>query len=132
MYLNEKSLLAVENIDIILEGIRNPTDGLRDISVQKTTLQQLIHSLPLIHPGLYPKHPTVCGAFQLPFNTPMTPKNRIFKQFRHFHQLIDDNVDWHLMEKQQQTDAKDYFPVKLAPENPSLSVIIQKKKTTWS
>ena len=33
------------------------------------------------------------------------------------------------MEKQQLTDAKEYFPVKLAPENPSLSVIIQKKNT---
>ena len=32
------------------------------------------------------------------------------------------------MEPQQQTDAKDCFPVKLAPENPSLSVIIRKKK----
>ena len=33
------------------------------------------------------------------------------------------------METQQQTDAKVYFPVKLAPENPKLSVIIQKKQT---
>ena len=129
VFLNKTSLVAVKNDDIILEGIRNPTDGLWDIPVRKTTLHEFNHPLPPIHPGIYPKSPTVCGAFKLPFNTPMTPKNKIFKSFRHFHQLIDDNEDWSLMETQQQTDAKVYFPVKLAPENPKLSVIIQKKHT---
>ena len=46
VFLNKTSLVAVKNDDIILEGIRNPTDGLWDIPVRKTTLHEFNHPLP--------------------------------------------------------------------------------------
>ena len=33
------------------------------------------------------------------------------------------------MDKQQQTNAKEYLPIKIEPDNPLLSVIIYKEKT---
>ena len=61
--------------------------------------------------------------------SPAPTKNRIDKTLRQSHQLIDDNIDDELINNQQKSDAKLYIPVHISPDNPSLSVIIQKKKT---
>ena len=61
---------------------------------------------------------------------PSSPtKNRVNKILCQLHQLIDDNIHDELINKQQKSDAKLYLPVHILPENPSLSVIVQKKKT---
>ena len=59
---------------------------------------------------------------------PAPTKNRIDKTLRQSHQLIDDNIDDELINNQQKSDAKLYLPVHISPDNPSLSMIIQKKK----
>ena len=42
---------------------------------------------------------------------------------------MDNNIDDELISNQQQSDAKLYLPVHISLKNPSLLVIIQKKKT---
>ena len=129
VYLNNKILLAVKDNEVIMEGKRNLNDGLWDIPIQKTTLTKFNHPLPPIHPGLYKSLPRISTANIIKYKKPLPTKNRVAKLLRQFHQLIHENIDYNIIEKQQQTDVRTYLPVKIAPDNPSLSVIIHKKKT---
>ena len=56
-------------------------------------------------------------------------KQRVNKVLQHFDDLIDDNIFDNLLQKQQQIDMKQYFPIQIQHENLSMSVIIHKKKT---
>ena len=128
VHLNKSTLLATKNKEIIMEGIQNPADGLWDIPIQKTILSINNHSLTPLHPGMYKGSATVCSATVPQYKKSVPSKNRVAKQHCHFHELIDENIDWYIMDKQQQTDSKKYLPIKITPDNPSLSVIIHKKK----
>jgi hypothetical protein len=64
----------VKNNAIILRGTRNPTDGLWDIPVQKQTMQRFNHSLPPIHPGMYPSSAKACVASSYLLDHPQ-PRN---------------------------------------------------------
>jgi len=57
--LNKKKLLAVKNDKIILEGHRNYLDGLWDIPIQKTRLQQDNYINPAHHGLQYDKKSTI-------------------------------------------------------------------------
>ena len=58
---------------------------------------------------------------------PKQQKSSIHKDFRYFDKLITDNIDYDAIEKQMDKDKKLYAPVTI--QSPSMSVIIQKKKT---
>ena len=129
MYLNNKIILAVKNNEVIMDGKRNLTDSLWDIPIQNTTLSKFNHPLPPIHPGIYKSSPRIPTANIIKYKTSPPTKNRVAKLFRQFRQLIYDNIDYNIIEKQQQTDAQLYLPVKIALDNSSMLVIIHKKKT---
>ena len=46
--------------------------------------------------------------------------------------MIQDNIDYLNIEKQMNKDAVQYTPIKILNDNPSMSVIIHKKKRTQS
>ena len=54
--LNDKTLEAYKNQKLVLAGIRNRTDGLWDIPVYKTTMQEGNYKPPLLH-GTIPSSP---------------------------------------------------------------------------
>ena len=56
-------------------------------------------------------------------------KHRITKFLRHVQGIINNNIFDNIIQQQQKIDAATYSPVKLTPDNPSLLVIIHKKKT---
>ena len=59
---------------------------------------------------------------------PTTFKHRAKKVLRHFDDLIDDNIFDNLLQKQQKWTKSNVFPIKIQHDNPSMSVIIYKKK----
>ena len=46
--------------------------------------------------------------------------------------LIQDNTDNYHIKQQLKQDAKQYCPINIIKGTPSLAIIIQKKKNTWS
>ena len=71
--LNKTHLTAVKNNNIILQGVRNPSDGLWDIPVQKTQMSSQNFNLPPPNAGMYKrankKHivsPVIKTNFQAP------------------------------------------------------------------
>ena len=64
-------------------------------------------------------------------NVKKAPKKqdlRLPRDFRYFDDLIQDNIDYLNIEKQINKDALQYAPINILNDNPSISVIIHKKK----
>ena len=128
--LNDRKLYALKNKEIVIEGDRNPSDGLWDIPIFKTSISKQNYPAPHIHPGIYPsRSPAVLNSLIAGVDKamPKQQKSRIHKDFRNFDSLITDNMDYDAIEKQIRDDKKLYAPVTI--QSPSMSVIIQKKKT---
>ena len=101
IYLNKKTLIAVKDKEIILEGTRNHTDGLWDIPVQKSSITEINHTIPKhIHPGLYIARETSDKANKIPYIVPTTNKHKVGKELQRFNELVDDNIFDNLITKQ--------------------------------
>ena len=125
--LHKKFLLATKNNKVVLQGYRNISDGLWDIPIAKTSISPRNYPSPPTHAGLYQNSnntlkPTTCKSTKVKTNfSPLT------KMLRPLSNLAEDNAFDNIIEKQKKEDNKHMY--KVAKMNPSMSVIIQKKKT---
>ena len=55
--------------------------------------------------------------------------SKLPREYQQFEALINDNIDDNIIVKHIRKDALNYFPIKIEHGNPSMSVMIQKKKT---
>ena len=125
MYLNKKILIAVQDKEITLEGTRSYTDELWDISVQKSSITEINHTIPKnIHPGLYIARETSNKANKIPYIVPTQNKDRVNKKLRRFNKLVNDNIFDNLITKQKNIDTKLYGSVQIQHKNSSISVIV--------
>ena len=128
--LYKKILLAIKNKEIVLKGIRNPIDRLWDIPVCKDTITGDNFPMPSIHPGIYSARKKRGVA---PSNNNAIRKgssNDIFKQeLSKFGDIIDHNILDTCLQQSSKNNAKEYLKVNLAPQTPSMAVIINKKQT---
>jgi hypothetical protein len=126
--LNKHHLVAIKDKQVILTGVRNPYDKLWDIPVQKQAITSRNFSMPAIHPSIYQAkiedkkhkshHPPRCKP----------KKNTFIQELNQFNELIDHNIlDNFLHKERKKTTA--YCHTNLTPQNPSLAVIINKKRT---
>ena len=128
--LTKKTLLVIKNKEIVLQGIRNKCDGFWDIPVSKRTMSPTNYKLPPTHPGIYPSTAPTHNMAKYSFSPRYsTVKNTIPKHMRLMNDLIGDNIFQHTLDTQFNEDIKNTQRVALIHDNPSLSVIIQKKKT---
>ena len=129
VHLNKTKLVAIKNDKVILEGTRKYADGLWDIPVHKQYVTTENYKQPHIHPGLYKDRttPKVDSIITTPKRPSKSKDLRLPKEYRYFDELIEDNIDYISIDKQVLKDKASYAPVTI--NNPSMAVIIQKKKT---
>ena len=130
-------MIAVKEDEVILEGKRSNSDGLWDIPVYKTDISQNNYRSPLSHPSMYPHSNKL--NFKHKALAMLSPKSKIKKHRLHkilrkygFNTLIPDNIDDYHIKRQLQQDAKQYCSINIVKDTPSLVIIIEKKKHTWS
>ena len=123
-------LTVIKNKKIVLQGIRNKCDGLWDIPVTKRTLSPTNYEFPPIHPAIYPSTATKPKQTKRPFSSRSTTvKNTIPQHMRRMNAVIEDTIFQNTLDQQLHEDIKHIQRVALIHDNPSLSVIIQKRKT---
>ena len=129
VFLNEKTLLAVKDDKVVLKGIRNRTDNLWDIPVQKKSISCDNYEEPRVHAAIYSTPISDTPVKKKMFQSTQKIKHTIPKFLRQFNDIIDSNIFDSIITKQMKIDAAQYCPVRIIKEQPSLAVIIQKKKT---
>ena len=109
--LNKRKLMAVKETQVILEGSRNCSDGMWDIPVYKTNIQDANYATPKIHPSIYPTRNKEAANFILTNNKQIHCKSEDLKippEFQHLNQLIDDNIDNIYFDRQMRKNASQY------------------------
>ena len=99
--------MAIKNNNIVLNGIRNPTDGLWDIPVTKHAITPQNYDLPRISPGIYPnKHRKIYKADQ---NTKIKhAHHHILPDLQALNYLIDHSICDEQIHQQLVQDRKHY------------------------
>ena len=127
--LNKQHLIAIKDKKVILTGVRNPYDKLWDIPVQKHTIASQNFCMPNIHPAIYQKRQKETAVDNNPLPRCKPKKENLLQEINQCNELIDHIIlDNFLQKERKKTDAT-YCKTNLTPENPSLAVIINKKRT---
>jgi hypothetical protein len=129
--LNKENLTAIKNDKIILKGVRNPTDGLWDIPVQKTHISSQNCALPSPNAGIYARTPqiTTSPGKKKKDKRHSPARHKIHPAFQRLNYLIDHNICDDQIARQLTEDRKSFQAVRIAPQTNALNVIIHKKKT---
>ena len=112
--LNKRKLLAIKEKQVILEGSRNYSDGLWDITIYKTNIQDSNYFTPKIHLSIYPSRNEEAINCIITNNKQIYQKSEEFKlppEFQRFNRLIDDNINNMYIDNQMRKDASTYAPV---------------------
>ena len=130
---NKDILLVMKNKKIVLRGIRNRRDNLWDIPIEKCKISPQNYHLPSHRPALQQKTTTMPTTINSRRRQTSPKANSSIDIFEHelifFMDITDNNIlDIHL-DKMKKDATTAYCRVNLQPKEPSLAVIIQKKKT---
>ena len=113
---------------MILTGVRNQYDKLWDIPVQKQAITLQNFRMPAIHPSIYPAKIEDKSNITHPSPRCKPKKINFIQELNQFHELIDHNILDNFLHKANKKKAH-YCQTNLTPQNPSLAVIINKKRT---
>ena len=127
--LDKTHLTAVKNDNIILQGVRNPTDGLWDIPVHKTKMTSHNFQLPHTNAGMYKSAKKLITSPVKQEKIKAPARHKIHPDFQSLNYLIDHNICDDQISRQISNDKKSFRSVSISPRTNSLNVIIHKKKT---
>ena len=123
--LNKTNLYAVKDKELIIQGVRNKTDGLWDIPVTKRQVQQDNFIPPSSHAALYTSTPITSPAVNHLHRKRIPVSNTYNHIFDDLEPLIDVNETHFLVDQQLKEDAQD---CQLGRIHPKINVILRKKQ----
>ena len=114
-----------------MQGKRNPIDRLWDIPVGKHTITDENYRIPSIHPGIYATRQKNTNVKKVNTDNKLqVSSHNIFrKELAKYGDIIDHNILDTFLEHSAKHNKTEYLKADLAPQTPSMAVIIKKKQT---